>query len=380
MKYKDVIFYTEAFPPNLGGGENYSVEFARTLTLLGHDIELVTPVKSKKEDHYPFKVIRIRRPIKLNGFNINILYIIKSLLKNRSAILHIGGPTPIDSFLILFCKIAMIPVIVTFHGQFNSNFGRLIQNITGRVFYPLADRVIVQSNRDMDLLSRMNNSTRIKLMYFNGVDRNKYKCRRDTELDKNSHPKEQFKFIFIGGLTCSRPYKGVGNLIKIFKKLNEDYKHYSVNLTLVGEGDLVPILKAQTKNYTNIEFKGNLTDDELVKELCKSDALILPSISNGEGFGRVVLESISCGIPVLVSKYAGIAELIKKYNAGLIFDPNDIEASIRKILFLLNNHSYLIDYRNNAEHMIKSEGLDLISSTEKTIKIYNDIWNHRGNI
>jgi glycosyltransferase involved in cell wall biosynthesis len=380
MYYNNIIFYAEAFPPNRGGGENYSVELCSTLTLFGYKVELITPVESKKEDHYPFIVTRIPNPIKLGGFNVNIFYIIKSLIKNRSSILHIGGPTAIDSFLILFCKIVKIPVVVTFHGQFNSKLGKLIQSIAGKLFYPLTDRVLVQSNRDMDFLSNMNQSTKIKLLYFNGVDRNKYKCEGYPERSKKLHQNARFNFIFIGGLSTSRPYKGVEKLIMIFKKLTDTYKYNSVNLTIVGGGDLLPTLESLAKSYVNIVFKGNLTDDELIRELCKSDALILPSVSEGEGFGKVVLESISCGKPVLVSKYAGIAELIEKYKAGLVFDPNDIECSVQKILFLLNNRSCLIDYKKNGENLIKYEDLDLISSTAKTIEIYKDISNRGGKV
>ena len=76
---------------------------------------------------------------------------------------------------------------------------------------------------------------------------------------------------------------------------------------------------------------------------------------------------------MIVSKYAGIAELIQKYNAGIIFNPDDAEDSIQKIIFLINNNSSLVEYLNNAEDMIKSEGLDLVSSTKKTIEIYEEI-------
>lgn len=373
MNYKKIILYAEAFPPNRGGGENYSVDLARMLTVLGHNVEVVTPVQSEEKDNNSFKVVRIPRPITLFGFNINALDTIKHLLKNRCSIMHISGPTAIDSFLILFCKIVNIPIVITFHGQYNSRLGRLILKFTGKVFYPLADKVIVQSNRDLSFLSSIDERIKVKLMYFSGIDKEKYRCHKSSELSKHLRSKMQFKFLFIGGLSSSRPYKGVENLIKIFKKLIDHYEYFGVNLTIVGDGDLLPVLKSQARNYPNIVFKGHLEDDCLVQELCESDALILPSISDGEGFGRVALEAISCGKPVIVSKYAGIAELIQKYNAGIIFNPDDAEDSIQKIIFLINNNSSLVEYLNNAEDMIKSEGLDLVSSTKKTIEIYEEI-------
>lgn len=374
--YKNVIFYTEAFPPNRGGGENYSVDFAQTLTLLGYSLQVITPIHSEEDELFPFKVLRIRKPVFLRGFNFNLLELIKTLLENRTSIMHISGPTAIDSILIIFCKIMRIPVVVTFHGQFNSKLGKLILKITGKIFYPLSDRVIVQSNRDIDFLSTINQNTKSKLLYFNGVNRDKYQCDSSASNIKLNSV-EQFKFIFIGGISSSRPYKGIENLIRIFKKLFDEHKYKNVYLTIIGDGDLLPMIRSQTKNYTNILFLGNMSDTKLVNELCKSDALILPSISNGEGFGRVALEAISCKKLVLVSKYAGISELIEKYNAGLIFDPNDISGSVERINFILNHRSFLIDYINNAEDMILYEELDLVSSTKKTVEIYENILNKR---
>ena len=112
MNNKNIIFYAEAFPPNRGGGENYSVEFATTLTQLGYKVNVITPVNSNERDQYSFNVTRIQKPIKLLGFNINFLYVIKVLLHHKSYIMHIGGPTIIDPIIISFCKIVSVPVVV----------------------------------------------------------------------------------------------------------------------------------------------------------------------------------------------------------------------------------------------------------------------------
>ena len=205
-----------------------------------------------------------------------------------------------------------------------------------------------------------------------GVDRQKYNCSAASLLKNSDCPSAPFNFIFIGGISSSRPYKGAENLVSIFKRFFDEYAYENVYITFIGGGDLLPKVRLQAQEYNNIRFKENLSDDLLLYELCKSDVLILPSISDGEGFGRVALEAISCKRAVLVSKFAGISELIEKHKAGLVFDPLDIMDSIDKIKFIVDNRLSLKYYIENASNMIESEGLDLISSTKRTIKIYEE--------
>ena len=55
---KQVVIYSEAFLPNIGGGENYCVDLARTLTDLGEDVIVITPIQSPTEDNFTFRVIK----------------------------------------------------------------------------------------------------------------------------------------------------------------------------------------------------------------------------------------------------------------------------------------------------------------------------------
>jgi len=109
--------------------------------------------------------------------------------------------------------------------------------------------------------------------------------------------------------------------------------------------------------------------------LCRSDFLILPSIDKAEGFGRVALEAISAGIPVVVSVYAGINELIARYDAGITYNPLS-ERSERVFDIIREIHSDKEKYNryiNNGLKMLNSEGLTLKASVEETICIYNKV-------
>ena len=122
----------------------------------------------------------------------------------------------------------------------------------------------------------------------------------------------------------------------------------------------------------NIKFLGELSFDDLLRQICNANFLILPSVDNGEGFGRVVLEALSCGTPVIVSKYAGISELIIKYNAGIIYEPEQFENLIVKLELLLKNSEQVQYFVDNGKRMILEEELSLQSTTQKVIDIYDE--------
>jgi rhamnosyl/mannosyltransferase len=370
-----VMIYTEAFYPQIGGGENYCTDLATTLVTYGFEVTILTPVQSKEFERFPFIVARLFHPLKLYGFNLNFLEILSYIRRYRPSLFHISGPTPIDFLLLLICRITGVPAIVTFHGKFNTRVGRLVLYIQGKLLYSSARSVLVQSVREMEFFRNLGlDSHTLKLFYFSGVDREKYSCSKCGRMKPSDSTNQIFKFVFVGGLTKSRPYKGVENLMKIFSSLYDTGLN-NISLEIIGDGDLLPELKLSMRNYSQVSFLGRLPNEELVSKLCNANMLILPSVSNGEGFGKVVLEALSCNLPAMVSKFAGISELIKKYDAGIVFDPNDICDSVQKIVKIEKNRDLLTKYICNAERMIKGEELDLASTTKKTMNIYYETLN-----
>jgi glycosyltransferase involved in cell wall biosynthesis len=61
--------------------------------------------------------------------------------------------------------------------------------------------------------------------------------------------------------------------------------------------------------------------------LCELDALVLPSLSTPywqEQFGRILVEAMACGIPVIGSSSGAIPEVVA--DAGIIVPENDAGA------------------------------------------------------
>jgi glycosyltransferase involved in cell wall biosynthesis len=76
-----------------------------------------------------------------------------------------------------------------------------------------------------------------------------------------------------------------------------------------------------------VEFSAAVSADQMPACLAEADVLVLPSRTTPvwkEQFGRVLVEAMSCGTPVVGSDSGAIPEVIG--DAGLIFAEGDAEA------------------------------------------------------
>jgi glycosyltransferase involved in cell wall biosynthesis len=76
-----------------------------------------------------------------------------------------------------------------------------------------------------------------------------------------------------------------------------------------------------------------VSQKELEAAYTLSDFTLLPSLT--EGFGLVVVESWLYRKPVIVSRAAGISELIKDRVNGFLVSPDDIEGMADRMTSLL---------------------------------------------
>ena len=84
-------------------------------------------------------------------------------------------------------------------------------------------------------------------------------------------------------------------------------------------------------------FTGHLTHKELQAAYERCEVTILPSIL--EGFGLVVIESWLYKKPAIVSSMAGVAELVRHEDNGLLFNPDDPNDLAKKLSTVLSDQS-----------------------------------------
>ena len=121
--------------------------------------------------------------------------------------------------------------------------------------------------------------------------------------------REEFVVLFVGRLVLE---KGVELLLKSVKSWDKD-----ISLKIIGSGPLGKIVEEVASNLPNADFIKGIDSDNLPLYYSGSDILIVPSVSE-EGFGRVVLEALACGLPVIGSNRGAIGEAMNTTVGKLI--------------------------------------------------------------
>ncbi len=124
-------------------------------------------------------------------------------------------------------------------------------------------------------------------------------------------------------------------------------------LEIYGQGEWYKKLQAQIINYNlqeKIILKGIVCNVE--KVYCESSIFVLSS--RYEGFGMVLIEAMSCGLPVVSFDCEhGPREIINDEHDGFLVEPNNIEMLADKICFLMENETSRISMGCNAIESVK---------------------------
>jgi len=154
--------------------------------------------------------------------------------------------------------------------------------------------------------------------------------------------RDGFTFLYVGRVVECK------NLQVLFDAFVKQFAgNGNVRLTVVGDGELLPIYKQKYSDNTNICFAGKCHGDALIAQYHSADVLVLPS--SYEPWGLVVNEAMSSGLPVIVSDRVGAAfDLVEGHNTGVIFHSNDAEELAGKMRILHENDDLRQQMAENA--------------------------------
>jgi glycosyltransferase involved in cell wall biosynthesis len=126
--------------------------------------------------------------------------------------------------------------------------------------------------------------------------------------------------------------KGLIDLLEAVRKLDAP-----VEMLLIGNGEMKEQLDGQPVPGSQLRVLDGLTHDQMVTGYTQLDVLVLPSHTTPtwkEQFGRVIVEALSCGVPVVGSDSGEIPWLIELTGGGLVFPEGDrdaLAAALRKL-------------------------------------------------
>jgi len=380
-----LLLITQDFPPEVGGIQTYSYEYARQLSEYCDFFGVVAPEKpgSKSVDEkLNFLVFRIKIP---NGLLFIALYLKLRHLVDRydiDATFHAQWHTVLPASS-LRDKGKLKKVFSAVHGRellFNPYQNKsVLQNIYNKYrkislrnidhLYPVSDFTSME-------LEKYGIETDKKSVQTNGTDPAQF---NKEMIDKKTKNRVIKQYNLSGKkivLTVCRlvPRKGVDVVIKAVKKLVDKYPE--LLYLVIGSGPEMNNYKKLARNLAlekNVLFTGRIEDDkEFAAFYDVSDIFVMvprSGKSNVEGFGIVYLEANAIGLPVIGSKSGGIPSAIIDGETGLLVDEDNPDQLADALNKLLSNKEYARKLGNNGLIRIKNE----LNWKNLGNKLFNDL-------
>jgi glycosyltransferase involved in cell wall biosynthesis len=366
-----------AFPPEEGVG-NYVTGLSTQLLKKGHTVTILTRGVRGKQPQETIEGITILRvpffPIyplymKIQKILVNKLF---KTLESRFDIVHIHSPLSptIETTLPVIATIhtpMKTDTLASFHE--NRNLRTTLWKISGRfISYPLEVQLLKRAN----IITTVANSvaheltqeypTQKKTIHVvgNGIDSTLF-----TPVGKKS---DDPYILFTGRLSYR---KGLFDLIECGKHICKKYPN--VSFVIPGSGRLASLLEQKTQDYgiaDQFKFLGFVPRDELIKLYQHATLYVLPS--HYEGLPTVLLEAMSCGLPVVATAVSGNLDVITHEKNGILVPPKSPEKLAEALSALLDNEQERKRLGENARKTIEENYTwDIIS--DKFITYYTSL-------
>lgn len=351
-----ILLLTTPFRPNIGGVETHLDDLIEVGVENGWKFEVLTyqPLVTKVygrtiEKGKGYRVIRIPW-IRLNLFLklekypvLEFLYLFPILFvfgflflifnNSKINVIHAQGLVA-GAAGVLLGKVFQKKVIISTHS---------IYNFPKKGLYPFFVRLLLNNCNYILTLSNQSKQEMLSLriseekvsVFTYWINQEIFKPVDEVRARKILKLKNGFICLFIGRLVSG---KGLEELLETAKNTKDIF------FLIVGDGPL----ESKVTNFLslpNIKYAGKVDNKKLPIYYSAADILIVPS-THEEGYGRVILEALSCGLPIVASNRGGIKEAINSSIGKLItISPVNIKNTLE---YFLKNKSRLKILASNA--------------------------------
>lgn len=159
-------------------------------------------------------------------------------------------------------------------------------------------------------------------------------------------------------------HKNVEGFLNVIKQLEGQIDDFKVKL--IGQNSLKykEYAKKNNLDLSRLEFIDQIPHREVVSQLQNSNLFVL--FSNFENLPCVILESFSCGIPVISTNVGGIDEYFPE-DFGILIPPKNENSLLESILKI--HKEFESDKNKMHNYVIENFGEEVISN--KFIELYN---------
>ncbi len=376
-----ILITTPYFYPSVGGLERYVYSIAQKLCFDYHmEIVVVTSSDNKSittETLDGIKIYRLPTLFKLSNTPINpnwYFHLREIIKKEKPDIINAHAPVPFMADMAYLAK-NNNPFILTYHAGSMKKNNLLVDSIINVYEKNILPELIKNSDAVIAisppfLKEKIAPIARSSWLIQPGVDLNQYKA---------AGKKRKNTVLFVGNIDNATKWKGLSTLISAIKILH--MQGFPLNLRVVGDGNAVDLYKKQTVNYeleNHVKFVGRRNGLDLVKEYQSSNILVLPSTSEAESFGMVLLEAMACGTNVIGSNIGGIPHLITHNKNGLLVEPgnpHELATAIRTLLKETVKANHLV-----TNGLITASKFQWENKTQKYMDVLSEIANKNERI
>ena len=371
----NILILTSHFKPNIGGVETHLSDLASTLTKRSWRVTVLTYKPLTTEIHSKFYekeqlLTIIRIPwfkglfYKLVSYPlIEFMYLLPGLffvtpiviILDKPDVIHANGL--VAGFVGVFWgKILRKKVIISTHSIYNFPKQGLYKSFVSSIFKN-AEYCLGLSRQAVNEIKSLGiDKSKVKNFTY-WVDLQKFK--KVNQAKNKLGWKDTFTILFVGRLVSE---KGVLVLLKSAKNWDKN-----INLKIIGSGPLEDRIKEDLLKLPNVSFIKGIDSENLPIYYSAADLLIVPSLSE-EGFGRVILESLACGTPVVGARRGAIPEALDESVGKLIdISPENIAATVE---YFYKHKDELEKFAKNcrkfAERKYSEKNADVIIKTYKS--------------
>ena len=369
--------------PTYGGSGVVATELGIALSEQGHEVHFISYDQPFRLDVFSERIYyhEVTVPdyplFEYAPYELNLTSkLVDVAMHEKLNILHVHYAIPhasaaVNAKQILATYGIDLPIVTTLHGTDITLLGK------DKSFKPVIEYAInmsdavtvVSEDLKRETLEHFNIKKEIQTIP-NFIDLSLYQQQVDENLRSNFASKEEFIITHISNF---RTVKRVGDVIKIFEKVN---KEIPSKLLMIGDGperikaeELCRELGLDTK----VKFLGKLRVIE--KMLAISDVFVLPSET--ESFGLVALEAMASKTAVISTNSGGITEVNIDGKTGFLSNVGDVDKMAKDTITLLKNPQLLESFKINA--LAHANSFALKNVLPKYNAIYQSLCNKTNN-
>ena len=372
---------------SLGGSARNTIDSAAATVRAGYDTILATGPSGDEVDvsHLAdesgcrLAIIRsLQREIAPLRDLRALVAIVRLIRRERVAIMHTH--TSKAGFIgRLAARVAKVPVVIhTPHGHiFYGYYGAARTSFfiaLERWAATFSDALVALTEEDMrEHLDRRIGSRDQYRVIPSGVDIEGFRNRaqaRDAARSELGWSTEERIVVGVGRLV---PVKGFDIAVRALAQLRATFPE--TRLVLVGDGPergRLEQLAAASDNLSRVTITGAAGD--VAPFLAASDVVIAPS--RNEGMGRVLIEAMALGKPVVASRVGGVASVVSDGHSGVLVRPDDPGELARALIELFSDPLRMEAYSNVAAE--RAEQFSLRVMQQGLLTLYRELASAKG--